>query len=1101
MKQYLRFSVCILSVFSGTAIFAQRGKFCIDSKAVLIRGLEHHDKGDYEDAFRTFDSIPLNDSNYIAALYEKSYSCMKMNKYDSVIALCREGLSYRSRFDSDFYNNIGTAYDDKKMGEEALKIYDEGISRFPKSHLLRFNKAVALEKMERYADAIAAYKEAIAINPFFPTAHIRLGLLCAGEGKYCQAMLCFNTFLTLEPNSDRAFMILKYFNDMLGENPKIEPKNIALSAAGDDFSEIDLLIKNRVALNINYKIKSKLKLPVVKQNHLLLEKLEYRKNDPGFWMQTYVPFYKKLFSEGWFDAFTYHNLQSTTNEQLMKDVKKNGSSIKKFSDWAIGEWLKTHENQSMVIDAKSKPVVYFYTTVKYLEGIGEYDGSKKVLCGYTEFYHSNGALSQKGYFNRDGKKTGQWVMHHDNGNIKNEVTYDNGKMDGPYKIYYESGILKEEGTYKNGLISGNLKIYGNTGVLKETYNYKNDTIHGEFISYYPTGVKEKVLKLSRGKLSGMQEEFHDNGTRKSEYRAVKGEIEGEYKTYDRKGRMESVKNYSAGNLNGPYKIFYPDGKTEKEGILKNGNITGTWKTYHNNGQPYEITGYNEKGKLNGLSKVSDIDGKIHYEVTYKDDAVASSRYYDKNGKIISEQNNPKNIAKEYSVYYPDGTLKAKGPYPGTQKTGEWKFYDKNGVLSSIENYNKNGSLEGKSESWFPSGKTESVSNYKDNVSAGYFVNYYSNGNIEREGYLKNGMKTGPIYSYYPDGTIDQVNYYTEDKTTGWQKYYSVNGKISSLEFYENGYLIKFISYDTIGAVLEEIPVKAGTSEFIIRSPSGKTEYRSERISDIRHGKDQWYYPNGTVRSKGSFHNDQENGKFEWFFLNGKSEITGNYYYGEKDSIWTTYWESGKIKSIEYYNQGKDTGVWVNYYEDGKINNTKSFFNDKRHGPSHYYSPDGQLMIVKYFTYGKFTGYSYNGSDGTLKETIPVINETAKVIAYHGNGNKSMEHEVNKGDFNGTMTEYYSSGKIFRTTGFLDDNYDGKRITYSPEGKILSDETWFQDELHGLCKYYRKSGSLEKEIPYLYGTRHGTVRYFNEKGKLQKTLLYYNGVLLKETVEK
>ena len=73
-----------------------------------------------------------------------------------------------------------------------------------------------------------------------------------------------------------------------------EPQGFKFSESGDDFSDIDLLINNYAALSSKYKVPSKVDLPLIKQFYLMMTKLEYDKNDKGFFMQYYVPIYKKI---------------------------------------------------------------------------------------------------------------------------------------------------------------------------------------------------------------------------------------------------------------------------------------------------------------------------------------------------------------------------------------------------------------------------------------------------------------------------------------------------------------------------------------------------------------------------------------------------------------------------------------------------------------------------------------------------------------------------------------------------------------------------------------------------------------------------------------
>ena len=84
-------------------------------------------------------------------------------------------------------------------------------------------------------------------------------------------------------------------------------------------------------------------------------------------------------------------------------------------------------------------------------------------------------------------------------------------------------------------------------------------------------------------------------------------------------------------------------------------------------------------------------GTTRYEGAFQDDKeVGVFRFYDQNGKLISERTyeTPGGISNAI-IYRPNGAIEAKGKFDGSnKKTGLWKYYSKSGYVISQDQYNR-----------------------------------------------------------------------------------------------------------------------------------------------------------------------------------------------------------------------------------------------------------------------------------------------------------------------------------------------------------------------------------------------------------------------------
>ena len=72
-----------------------------------------------------------------------------------------------------------------------------------------------------------------------------------------------------------------------------------------------------------------------------------------------------------------------------------------------------------------------------------------------------------------GKREGEWLIYHNNGQLEEDVNFKDGKKEGEYLRYSKNGKLYHKGNYKNDKIDGEYLTYYQNGQLKRTEIYKD----------------------------------------------------------------------------------------------------------------------------------------------------------------------------------------------------------------------------------------------------------------------------------------------------------------------------------------------------------------------------------------------------------------------------------------------------------------------------------------------------------------------------------------------------------------------------------------------------------------------------------------------------
>ena len=70
----------------------------------------------------------------------------------------------------------------------------------------------------------------------------------------------------------------------------------------------------------------------------------------------------------------------------------------------------------------------------------------------------------------------------------------------------------------------------------------------------------------------------------------------------------------------------------------------------------------------------------------------------------------------------------------------------------------------------------------------------------------------------------------------------------------------------------------------------------------------YYYPNGTIESKGEFEKDQLNGRWVWYYDDGSIKQEGFFVNGERDGKWVLYNEDGVIQAQITFQKGKTVSI-------------------------------------------------------------------------------------------------------------------------------------------------------------------------------------------------
>ena len=1067
----------------------------IDSREVIQKGVALHDEGKYKEALAQYLKVPRSDTNYADVLHEIILSYYNDSNYVQAERYVDTARSMFPDKSPDWLNLLANIYDDSKRTDLALKAYDSIIAQNPYSYIAYFNKGITLMRQTKYDDAEANLQKCIMLHPFYSSAHYFLGQIELLKGNLVQAMMSLATNLMVDPQNRYEQSCINILSSIANVNTSVTA-NLEKYKPGkqDNFEDVQDIVASKIALDKKYKLKADLEDPIVRQLQVMMEKLEYKAGDKGFWMQYYVPFFKSAWKDDQFEPMIFHTFSSVDSKKIKEYNQKEKKKVEAFSETFATYLSAIRESNKLVESERSTATERFYIKNYEVYGKGAFARNAKeeiVLSGPWEFYYSGGRVRSRGTFTNDGLRMGEWDYFYENGQLKESTVYKNDIADGSSKVWHDNGNLYSSTTYKDGKKESVESLYYFNGHLSSVINYKADNKDGVAEYYSIDGDVTSVFNYKNDKREGKGTTYYANGNTESEVNYANDKANGVYKEYFDNGKIKDEGNYTDGDKNGMWKSYFKDGKPSKVENYIKGDLDGESISYYTNGKVETKQSY-KKGDEDGKNEAYDDDGILFSDGVFEKGRLREIRFYNKKGVLIS--NTTSRNGKANIVFYdPWGTKESEGFYT-KDGLGEGKFmyYFKNGQVSAEANY-KDGQLDGKKTWYYPNNKIKEEGNYKAGKANGYFIDYYINGQISNEGWYVDDERQGTFINYDLMGNITSRIYYLNDEIHGISEYFNPGNKRDNNYYYDHGWFDKMEEFDSTGKIVTTSKLNKGEGVVTFNHFNGNVFLESHYKYYKLNGAYTVTNGNGSKKISAYYKNGNHDSTYIAWFPNGKVEVEGHYKNGDKNGSWKYYYYNGVLSAVENYKDDEIQGKATSYNESGVRDREYSYKDGELDGEVTYYGDNNLVMLVLYYKAGSVLGYSYEDKAGKLLPMIPLENESGILDSYYKNGIKSAHMVFKESVLDGERSLYYSNGKLQLTATELNNLTIGLEKIYYPSGKIMKEENYYYGTPHGSYKHYNEDGSLISDINYYLGNLNGDCKYYTA-GKPVQTYFYYYGVL-------
>ena len=1072
--------VCLVFLTLASFLLSAQQIPLVNSGEVIEKAKVLYDSGDYAEAIKEFSRVPERDTNYVLMLTETALTHIAAKQYDEALAICEKGLARPSPYAPYFFRYRAIAEDKKGNLEKSVKVFREGIEKFPADYGLLYNLGITYYNSKQYEKAAEIFFQVLSFNPFHQGSHLNLGRLAIGQGRKTHAMLSLGMYLSISNTDNERLVLLNNFLD----NQVTDEGTIPLFGLNES-EKMDQIIRAKIAMEKNFKSEIPVAAAVVRQYEMLFQQLNTigtNTDDP--WVKTYLPIYRYIKDSDQAEPFVYHLLSSSSNATVKKWRSKNSKALTSFFESVNGAIKKQREVIALPQFGYSNPVQAWYYNDNSLSALGKYT-SNEVRQGPWKFFHSNYVLSAEGSYDDAGKKIGGWKYYNKDGTVKSIEDYATGEV----TVLYPNGMRREH------------------------FFLKGDEIHGDVELFFPCGALKEKLAYQNGKRNGKGQTYHENGAVKMTYEYVDNKGNGEFRTHYATGVLREVENYKDDVLSGEYRSYFANSKLETEGRYVNGEAAGEWSHYHSNGKVRRKGTYNNSGEPVGewlyydeagiLTEQRQFDeegrwhgtnthyaqGKIHYVDTYKKGVLVQSVFYDREGKEIA--NYGKGDGNFFvKNHFSTGQIQSEGNYRKGKNHGPWKFYNRFGKLISEYNY-VDGQLQGKAVDYFPSGEKKFVIEYKDNVLHGYLQEFYRHGKLKQEGWFQEGNREQQWRTYFADGTPETDSYYLRNSYTGPSYTYAQDGKLYALTTYEENILADIKNYDAKGNLTTTKKTSEHTQSYEDRFPNKKLKGKFEMVCGDYIGQLTKWYPDGNVYYSYTFVNGKKSGPYVYNHLNGKPAMRGTFLDDKEVGHWKSFHMNGKISNEGRYVDGEKDSVWNYYNSDGKISSSITYRNGDSHGISRYFSPEGTPLLEKMYVADDLIAYrviNENDENDVWQE----FSGTGTITVKSPEGKLLYEETYRDGLRHGYKRSYFSNGKLHEEYHYDNGDFEGAFATYYPDGKVEERGTFKNDEMHGTVETFRPDGSPLKVETYGMGTRHGKAIYYDKTNK--KEIIFWDGII-------
>lgn len=338
-------------LFTTSFAFAQNPQV---AKELVLEGVAFYDEGKYTQAISKYDDALKVDKDNFLALAEKAMTLVTTQNYKESVEICKRALKLHPNEElTMLYVTYGNALDLLGESKKAIKIYDEGIQKYPNHYQLYFNKGIALTGLGENEKAKEAIQSASVLNPNHPGSYNALAIL--NQSNKIAAIMSACRFLSLDNNSQRSTDNLNYLLILMnkgiskrGENSisiSLDERllsNASSKSIPNNFSASEMVLTLSAALDDDKEFKNDSEVQKFSRKlSILFNSLsETKENQTGYYWEYLAPYFIEMKKQDLVNTFANIAFAANNDKDAIKYLKDNKEKVDAFYKWSNSyQWL------------------------------------------------------------------------------------------------------------------------------------------------------------------------------------------------------------------------------------------------------------------------------------------------------------------------------------------------------------------------------------------------------------------------------------------------------------------------------------------------------------------------------------------------------------------------------------------------------------------------------------------------------------------------------------------------------------------------------------------------------------------------------------------
>ncbi len=288
----------------------------------------------------------------------------------------------------------------------------------------------------------------------------------------------------------------------------------------------------------------------------------------------------------------------------------------------------------------------------------------------------------------------------------------------------------------------------------------------------------------------------------------------------------------------------------------------------------------------------DHNGRLRYSGTFKDGRpIGEFKHYDEEGALTTIQRHAGDgRTSRAEHFHAQGRVLARGKYVDQKKDSLWSYFDAHGALRRTEGY-RMGTLHGDRISYYPDGRVADHEYFREGVQHGEHKAWFADGSRRLEARYENGVANGMMTFFYPGGKKEIEGRMVNGDRDGAWFYYNPDGSIQLQVLYSRGRMVRekkengtFKEFYDDERPMSEVTYRKGMREGPFTEYHDNGQWVIEMVpADMALGApafEQRVLKGQTKKREGTYRNDLLDGEVKEYDERGKLLRTTRYMAGE-----------------------------------------------------------------------------------------------------------------------------------------------------------------------------------------------------------------------------